>query len=408
MATEEKNLYEKDWEIELENKSFEGLVKILANKDDYSPKFVEMVQQRIITHSDYSEDKVNAIIETAIEERNKNKELAEQRMSGWLMFFMFCLVLGSLSQLFKMYSIATPEYYDNNLPLMWTDVTTILGFTVLAGYSFIALYKRWNNAIYLVFTYIGISLFLNISYLIYLGSEVNIRVIAGIAGALIWGLYFINSERIKTRYPEEDRCFFKRDKYIIGIIIIIPVILFVWGLNSTPSFPSLSVADGMDVGKIDQSSLIIDEKKLGENEITDGFAIIKLPQGVKHEVVDIDEGQKMLVLTDEKGDSFYEIRIISGFADSFSSSDFEEYWLQSRDSSMLDGPHELTSYTMSEIEAGKCYRKVEEYQSELTVIWDFSMIYSYKTHKNCLLSAWYNKKDDVPIDDIINSIKFEQ
>ena len=65
MVTEEKNLFEKDWEIELENKSFEDLVKILANKDDYSPKFVEMVQQRIQTHSDYSEEKVNAIIKTA-------------------------------------------------------------------------------------------------------------------------------------------------------------------------------------------------------------------------------------------------------------------------------------------------------------------------------------------------------
>lgn len=408
MTTEEKNLFLKDWEKELENKSFEDLATILANKDDYAPEFVEMVQQRIRAHGDYSEEKANAIIETAIEERKQNEELAEQRMSGWLMFFMFGLVFGSLSLLFRTYSIATPEYYGYNLPLMWTEITITLGVVVLAGYAFIALYKKWNNAVYLVYTYLGVAVFLNLLSWIQLGSEANIRVLFGGAVAIIWCLYFSNSERIKARYPEEERSFFKRDKYIIGTIIVIPIVLFIWGLNSTPSSPSLSIADGLEAGEIDQTSLIIDEKKLGENEVTDGFTIVTIPQGIKHEIVDIEEGHKMLVLTDEKGNAFYEIRIISGFAESFSSSDFEEYWLQSRDSTMLDDSHELTTNTTSEIKAGKCYRKVEEYQSELTVIWDFSMVFSYKTHKYCLLSAWYNKKDDVPIDDIIDSIKFEQ
>ena len=122
----------------------------------------------------------------------------------------------------------------------------------------------------------------------------------------------------------------------------------------------------------------------------------------------LEEDQKMIVLSDEKGDLFYEIRIISGFTGSFNKADFENYWSQNRDSTMLCYTHELSIDNISDIAAGKCYRKVEKYDSELPAFWDFSAIYNYKMHKYCVLSAWYNDKTKVPIDEIINSIKLEQ
>lgn len=409
METEEKNPFEQDWEKEIVNKSFEELAKILANREDYAPGFIEIVQKRLKSHSDYSEDKVNAIIATSKDERRRNEELDKQRMSGWLQLYMAGLVLGSIGLCQRTLSTALPEYYGYNLPLMWTDIMTIVGIAVMAGYSFVSLLKRWSNAIYLTYTYLGICFFLGLLSLLNLDEGTNyFRVFWGFAVTIIWGLYFNYSERIKARYPEEDRCFLKRDKYIIGTIIAIPILLFLWGMNSTPSSPSLSVADGMEASEQDQTSLIIDENKLEENEITDGLTIVKLPHGMKYEVVDIEDGHKMLVLTDEKGEAFYEIRIISGFTNTFSNSEFEEYWLQSRDSTMLECPHEITTSAVSEVKAGKCYRKIEKYQSELPVIWDFTAIYSHKIHKYCVLSAWYNIKDDVPIEEVINGIKFEQ
>lgn len=135
---------------------------------------------------------------------------------------------------------------------------------------------------------------------------------------------------------------------------------------------------------------------------------IKLPQGTKHEFIDVEGNRKVLVITDDKEKRFYEIRIISGLADSFSPTDFEEMWLQSNDSTMISYPHELTIDDVGNLNAGKYYRKVEKYQSDVQLFWDFSALFNYKTHKYCILSAWYNEKDDIPIDEIINSIKFEQ
>ena len=69
METEKKNPFEQDWEKEIANKSIEELAKILANKVDYAPGFVELVQQKLKSHSDYDEEMVNTII--AQEEEKK-------------------------------------------------------------------------------------------------------------------------------------------------------------------------------------------------------------------------------------------------------------------------------------------------------------------------------------------------
>jgi hypothetical protein len=184
--------------------------------------------------------------------------------------------------------------------------------------------------------------------------------------------------------------------------------MFILSTIVPPSYSRDSVVDDIDLSDVDSTSYVIDENKLNENEITDGLYILKLPQGTKHEFIDVEDGGKVLVITDKKEKSSYEIRIISGLAATFRNTDFEEMWFQSKDSAMTNYPHELKTDEVIDINAGKCYRKIEKFQSEPQFFWDFSVVYNYKMHKYCVLSAWYNVKEEVPIDEIINSIQFEQ
>ena len=348
MTTKETNPLEMEWKKEIDNKSFEDLAKIIANKEDYQSEYVEMVQKELESHSDYNEEKVNAIIESEREERKKREEQTDQSMSGWLMLFMFGLIVGNVYNCYNTIKLLSPAVYDYNLPLMWCDIATIVGLAILAVYTFISLYKRWPNAIYLTYFYLGISILLNIMPLLQLANSVNplenpdfLRGIRGIVVAIIWYLYFKYSKRINARYPLEDRHLLKLDQYIIGSVIAIPVLLATWGIFSSPSSPNLSVAEGMDLSDIDQSSYLIDESTLNDKEITDGLSIIRLPRGVRYESIDFDEVRKIIVMTDEKDEIPYEIRTISGVEDKFSSSDFENTWSQQQDSTMMDVPQEI-------------------------------------------------------------------
>jgi hypothetical protein len=69
------NQYAPDWERELNGKNFEELAKIIANKQDYSPDFIEMAEQKLKQHSDYNEVILEATIES---EKNKRREKEEE------------------------------------------------------------------------------------------------------------------------------------------------------------------------------------------------------------------------------------------------------------------------------------------------------------------------------------------
>lgn len=415
MTTKDTNPLEMEWKKEIDNKSFEDLAKIIANKEDYQSEYVEMVQKELESHSDYSEEKANAIIESEREKRKTREEQNDQSMSGWLMLFMFGLIVGSVYNGYNTIKTFSPAVYDYNLPLMWCDIATIVGMAIFAVYTFISLYKRWPNAIYLTYFYLGISILLNIMPLLQLANGVNplenpvfLRGIWGIVVAIIWYLYFKYSKRINARYPLEERHLLKRDKFIISGVIAIPVLLAIWSIFASPSSPSLSVAEGMDLSDIDQSSYLIDESTLNDNEITDGLSIFRLPQGVKYEAIDFDEVRKIIVLTDEKDEIFYEIRTISGVEDQFTSLDFENTWSQQQDSTMIAIPQEIIHNDVNDVDAGKWYRKIVRYQMDVPMIWDYSAIYDHMTHKYCLISAWYSEKTIVPIDEIIDGIRFKQ
>lgn len=409
METEKKNPFEQDWEKEIANKSIEELAKILANKVDYAPGFVELVQQKLKSHIDYDEEMVNTII--AQEEEKKKHQEKGKGVSIWLLLFLCGVAISGIYTFFQT-GIAVSQNWDSyNFPLLAYVISYAISMCSLCGYTFWAIVKKKPNAIGLANVYLWISIVINLIKILQdfnYNEMPSIRVLWGLIVGVLWLLYFKYSKYINEFFPVEKRALCKNDQLIIGTLLFVPISMFILSTIVPPSYSRDSVVDGIDLSDVDSTSYVIDENKLNENEITDGLYILKLPQGTKHEFIDVEDGGKVLVITDKKEKSSYEIRIISGLAATFRNTDFEEMWFQSKDSAMTNYPHELKTDEVIDINAGKCYRKIEKFQSEPQFFWDFSVVYNYKMHKYCVLSAWYNVKEEVPIDEIINSIQFEQ
>lgn len=422
MNTKEKkdiaNQYATDWERELNRKNFEELAEIIANKQDYSPDFVEMAEQKIKQHSDYNEVVLEATIESEKNKRREKEEEEEKRMSGWLQLFMAGLAIVSTISLYKSLMAISPEMYGNVLPLMWSDITTAIGLAILAGYTFVALYKPWINAIHLTYFYLGVCVLLNLIALFKLADTTNplenidfYRPVWGIVIAAIWWLYFKNSKRIKVRYPQERREWLKRDKYILGTVIVVPIVLLIWGMFSNPSTPSLSVADGIDVTEVDQSSYLIDESKLNDDEITDGIIIIKVPKGAEYEQLSLEDGNKLYELSNKKDNPNYVdyvIRVASQGYVGMGDIVFEDIWMQFQDHNLKDIPHQVIRDDMTNTEFGKCYRKVVKYKTDVDMVLDFTLLHDLGIKKACLLTSYYREGVKVPIDEVIKGIRFRQ
>lgn len=164
----------------------------------------------------------------------------------------------------------------------------------------------------------------------------------------------------------------------------------------------------MDVTENKQPSLLIEEGKLADNEMTDGISIIRIPQGMKCEIMNMEGGGKLFILTDKTDVKLYDFRVMSTWASSYSSMEFENSWSLQQDSTMMQHPYTIVRNDVTKIKAGKCYRKIVEYQLEQPVIWDYSAVYDYETNKLCLLNAWYREKNNIPIEEVIKNIRFKQ
>ena len=414
-TNEIQNLYVEDWKKELEGKDFEDLARIIANKQNYDAGFVEMTEQKLKQHPDYNEMMLKVIIES---ENNKRREMEEEkgrRMSGWLQLFMAGLAIVSTITLYRSLKAISPETYGFNLPLMWSDITAAIGISVLAGYTFVALYKRWKNAIHMTRFYIIVCIILNLMFLLQLIDTTNplenlslFTAFGGMVVSILWWLYFSKSKRIKVRYPLEERRWLKRDRYVLGTIIAIPLILMIWGMFATPSINLSTVADDMDVTEVDQSSYLIDESILEDGEITDGIVIIKVPRGVEYEQIDLGDGDKCYDLSNKKENPDYMIRVIGqGYVET-GDIVFENLWEQYQDSTMLAMPHEIIRNDVTDIENGKCYRKIIKFKSDIDIFWDFTLLWDLDYKKVCLLNSYYRKDKKAPIDELIAGIKFWQ
>ena len=57
------NPYTEDWQKELEAKSYEDLIRIVAYEENYNPEFIQMAKAKLEASEHYNEDEVQSQIE---------------------------------------------------------------------------------------------------------------------------------------------------------------------------------------------------------------------------------------------------------------------------------------------------------------------------------------------------------
>jgi hypothetical protein len=60
---DEKSQFIESWNNELANKDFDELVRIIVYHEKYNPEFVKLAHDKLISHKDYDEARVNTLVE---------------------------------------------------------------------------------------------------------------------------------------------------------------------------------------------------------------------------------------------------------------------------------------------------------------------------------------------------------
>ena len=303
-----------------------------------------------------------------------------------------------------------PDEYRSNLTLFWGEKACIISVCALALYNFLALFQKWPNAIHISYTYLGVIILIN-GFNLLLGNinttdteegQLMARSIIGIITAVGWIIYFRNSKEINTLFPKAERRFLGRDVLIISAAIAIPPILLLLGVsNKDEGFKS--VMGDINIEEEYVEVALIDKSKLKDGEITDGIAIITVPDGVLYE---INDGK--VSLSDSKSNPFYTIDIVS--SDNMEIFDYtlSQVW----EDTEPEGVEQLTpviSYNNTySTENCRGYRKTAHYYPPESddFVRNYAVLYDAPTKKSSVVIAYY--KEGVSIDNILEGIRFRQ
>lgn len=143
-----------------------------------------------------------------------------EKIGGWLGFFLFQICAGILVNLILVFTSQWPEdvavYYILQgliiIPYMLMGVSTV--------YAFI---RRKANAVFWGYAYLLLSLIINIFSLLY-GYE-SMNTMTSLTWNVIWSVFFILSDNVKTLIPKETRRVTTIDWVLAAIGVTIPSIV---------------------------------------------------------------------------------------------------------------------------------------------------------------------------------------
>ena len=339
--------------------------------------------------------------------------MKERKGISWLSLYMYAyLIVGTIILSNTSLGGEIPDEYRSNLTLFWEEKACVIFVCALALYNFLALFKRWPNAVQISNTYLGVIILIN-GFNLLLGNinttdteegQLMARSITGIITAIGWIVYFRNSKEINALFPKEERRLFSRDVLIICAAIAIPPILLLLGVSNKDEGYK-SVMGDINIEEEYVEVVPIDKSKLKDGGITDGIAIITVPDGVLYE---INDGK--VTFSDSKSNPSYTIDIVS--SDNMEVFDYtlSQVWEETEP----EGVEQLTpviSYNNTyPTENCRGYRKTAHYYPPEgnDFVRDCAVLYDAPTKKACVLLAYYKEGNNTPIEKIIKGIRFRQ
>lgn len=323
-----------------------------------------------------------------------------KQVRGWLSFFLFVVGFGALLTLVLTCANFSWEEYDLGLGTfavwlgMSLDFLFALGLVALACYTIHAFLYIRPNAVFLGKLYV-IVIFLSNVLLLAAGDLEDVgwgsfsQIIKALTLSTIWFLYLCFSSQVADLFPKESRKVFKRDKYIAGSLIGMPLLLillcFLIYLGTMSGPASLSVTEG---------------------EYTDGVIAFHPQSSLTVERMDSSES---IHHTFEIGDSIW--GVVMGALDTDTS---EKYFAECMDAwrdPTIDGyDFSVRDLDTKVINQNLLHIQSVEYITTPRLRWTFAMLFSPATGKVCVISCYASTDEEnvkPVIDNLIETVRFK-
>ncbi len=304
-------------------------------------------------------------------------------------------------------------------------------------FSFSLLYMLMMTITFLTINnsdYTSLSLSEKIYHLNYLYSlqPAFLFIISGIWGYGNVVAFFINTRKralhdylaktvvVKTKYIEQiEQSLFLNEEYKLSkrekilrvskvALVTIYFLLIIYFPSFLVTLGSKMQQEGLEI--MIENSPQIDLTTLSENEYTDGRIIFEKPADMSIEEMMSDDIGTFFTLTQENAshEITTQITIMSVFdVTKLTKRSFEEVMRTSADASFAEYEYDITIDTNYTSNGNIYFIRKLEYYTEPQYEWIFAAISNEETSKYFLLSSWSLENLDDEIEQLINSVKFQ-
>lgn len=322
----------------------------------------------------------------------------DRQIHGWLSFFLFVVGLGAAITIVVSIADFSLDAYDTGggvflaYFIALVDIAYTLGIGGLAIYTILAFLNKRSNAVFLGKSYLIVIFLSNV--LLLLGGDYDdygLGSFPQIMKALIWGViwfvYLCLSGQVSDLFPKEERKILSRDKYIVGSLMLTPVIL--WGILLLAYLGNVQTP--MNVS-------------LEHGEYSDGTVVFHAPENALCEK------------TDTLGSVYHSFAIgdsiwgtVMGVYDTNTSEEYFKECVDSWRDAELDGyDFSVIDIHKEVINASIMRMQSVKYETRPSLIWQFSILFSLETGKACIVSLYSTTEEIENIMNVlISSVRFK-
>ena len=159
---------------------------------------------------------------------DKSEDIVKsEKIGGWLGFFLFQICASLLVSLILVF---TSQWSENVGIYYLVQGLITVPYTMVGIYTVYAFIRRRTNAVFWGYVYLLLCLITNLLSL--LSGYGSINAITSLVWNVIWGVYFILSDNVKTLIPKETRTVGWIDWTLAAIGVTIPSVmtLFIYSL----------------------------------------------------------------------------------------------------------------------------------------------------------------------------------
>lgn len=326
---------------------------------------------------------------------------ATTNIHGWLVFFFVAILLGSVASLIFCIVEYAGDTSTDSIYSFLDMVESILALVVAVS-TVVAFVQRRTDAVFLGKMYVIYVLASNV-LLIFLGDFEDVglgsikQLVRSTIWSIIWLCYLIFSEQVAEVIPKSYRRATTFSKWLLGLLIALPVLAFAIGMGSA-------------YNEHDDSEEYV-ELVADDDEYTDGYMAFRVPDGFSC-TEDGDGYDRTFYLN--KDSSISVIIFGSTTVDDLTNEQLFDTIFAMRCESdeelaeLDDFPNQILDQGTTNVNGNRTFHKVKRWQldEDFYYYYRLYMIFDSETDKSCLIECEDLGNDDY-LPELMLSVRFQ-